>query len=159
MTFFRFPNHTMKLKTPSIKVQGKKVFWHVILHSYLCNALRKFFVKVESNWCFSKIYSEIKARDQSIHARKKLFYLVIAKNYLFTVSWKFLIKIKYTWGREIKEQAPQLTLLYRNRAVRSSHRRCCMRKLFLKFFAISTGNTGVGVYFWKNCRPLDLQPY
>ena len=31
------------------KVQGKKVFWHVILHSYLCNALCKFFIKIESN--------------------------------------------------------------------------------------------------------------
>ena len=67
------------------KVQGKKVFWHVILHSYLCNAL-----------------------------------------------FKFLIKIESTRRREIKKQAPQLTLLYRGRTVRSSHRRCCIRKLFLK---------------------------
>ena len=33
---------------------------------------------------------------------------------------------------EIKEQAPQLTLLYGGRTVRSSRRRCCIRKLFLK---------------------------
>ena len=37
-----------------------KVFWHVILHSYLCNALCNFFIKIESN-CFSKTYSEIKS--------------------------------------------------------------------------------------------------
>ena len=159
MTFFRFPNHTMKLKTPSIKVQGKKVFWHVILHSYLCNALRKFFVKVESNWCFSKIYSEIKS-TWPINSRKEEIVLSCDSKELFVHRFvKVFDQNQIHVGREIKEQAPQLTLLYRNRAVRSSHRRCCMRKLFLKFFAISTGNTGVGVYFWKNCRPLDLQPY
>ena len=36
------------------------------------------------------------------------------------------------WRCEIKEQAPQLTLLYRGRTVRSSHRRCFIRKLLLK---------------------------
>ena len=58
---------------------------------------------------------------------------VIIKNYLCNVSWKFLIKIESTWRRKIKEQATHLTLLYRGRTVRSSHRRwCCIRKLFLK---------------------------
>ena len=33
-----------------------------------------------------------------------------------------------------KEQAPQLALVYRGRTVRSSHRRCCIRKLFLKIW-------------------------
>ena len=37
-------------------VQGKKVFWHVILQS--C-ALFKFFIIIESNQLFSKTYSEI----------------------------------------------------------------------------------------------------
>ena len=36
------------------------------------------------------------------------------------------------FGRENKEQAPQLTSLCRCRTVRSSHWRCCIRKLFLK---------------------------
>ena len=40
-----------------------------------------------------------------------------------------MIKIESTWRCKIKEQAPQLTLLYRGR---SSHRRCCIRKVFLK---------------------------
>ena len=58
---------------------------------------------------------------------------MIVKNYLCNVSWKFLIKIESTWRRKIKEQATHLTLLYRGRTVRSSHRRwCCIRKLFLK---------------------------
>ena len=39
------------------------------------------------------------------------------------------------------------------RAVRISHQRFCIRKLLLKFFAISTGNTCVGVYLLKTCRP------
>ena len=73
-----------------------------------------------------------KAHDKSIPARKNLFCHVIVKNYLWNVSWKFLIKIESTWRRKIKEQAPQLTLMYRGRTVRSSHRRCCIRKLFLK---------------------------
>ena len=73
-----------------------------------------------------------------------------------SVSWKFLIKIASTWRREIKEQAPQMTLLYRDRTFRSSHRRCCIRKLLLKNFAISTGSTCSRVYFWKSCRPLRL---
>ena len=38
-------------------VQGKKVFWHMILHSYLYIALCKFFIKINVN-CFSKTYSE-----------------------------------------------------------------------------------------------------
>ena len=52
------------------KVQGKKVFWHVILHSYLCNALCKVFIKIESNWCFSKTYSEIES-TWPINSRKE----------------------------------------------------------------------------------------
>ena len=32
----------------------------------------------------------------------------------------------------MKEQSPQLTLLYRDRTLRSNHRRFCIRKLFLK---------------------------
>ena len=57
---------------------------------------------------------------------------MILKNPLSNVSWKFSIKIESTWRREIKEQAPHLTLLYRGRTVKSSDRRCCIRKLFLK---------------------------
>ena len=110
------------------KVQGKKVIWHMILHSYLCNALCKVFIKIENKYVFTKA----KARERSNQARKKLFCHVIVRNYLGNVSWKFLIKIECTWRREIKEQAPQLSLLYRGRTVRSSHWRCCIRKLFLK---------------------------
>ena len=81
---------------------------------------------------FSKHILKSKTRGQSIQANKKLFYHVIVKNYLSNISIRFLIKTESTWRREIKEQAPQLTLLYRGRTVRSSHRRCCIRKLFIK---------------------------
>ena len=47
------------------------------------------------------------------------------------ITWQFLIKIESTWRRKIKEQALQLILLYRGNTVRSSQRRCCIRKLFL----------------------------
>ena len=69
---------------------------------------------------------------RSNQTRKNWFCHVIVKNYLSNVSWTFLIKIESTWRREIKEQATQLILLYRGRTVRSSRRRCCIRKLFLK---------------------------
>ena len=37
------------------------------------------------------------------------------------------------WKIQIPKQGPQLTLLYRGRSVRSSHQRCCIRKLFSEF--------------------------
>ena len=48
-----------------------------------------------------------------------------------------MIKIESTRRREIKERAPQLTLLYRGRTIRSSHRRCYIRGLFLKILQYS----------------------
>ena len=74
------------------------------------------------------------------------------KNYLCNALRKFLIKIKITWRCKFKEQAPQLALLYCGRIVRSSHRRCSIKKAVLKNFAISTGNICVGVSFLKSCR-------
>ena len=50
-----------------------------------------------------------------------MFCHLIVKNYLCNVLCKSLIKIESMWRREIKEQAPQLTLLYCGRTVRSSH--------------------------------------
>ena len=70
--------------------------------------------------------------NQSIHARKKLFCHVIVKNYLCKVLCKSLHKIESTWRREIKEQPHQLTFLYCGETIRSSHRRCSIKKLFLK---------------------------
>ena len=91
-----------------------------------------FSVKSEATNVFPKHILKLKARDQSLQARKKLFCHVIVKNYLHNVSCKFLIQIESTWRREIKEQTLQLTLLHRSRTVRSSHRRCSIRQLFLK---------------------------
>ena len=124
------PNHTLKLKAPD-KPQSA-VFWHVILDNYLCNALCKFFAKIESNWCFSKTYSEIESTWSIKSSKEEIVWPRDGKNYSNNVSWKFLIKIESTWRREVKEQTPRLTLLYHGRTVRSSHRRCCIRKLFLK---------------------------
>ena len=111
------------------KVQGKKVFWHVILQScaFVCFSSKSKAINI-----FPKHILKLKARDLSIQAKKKLFCHVIVRNYLCNVSWKFLIKIKIRCKREIKEQEPQLTLLYRGRTVRSSHRRCFIRRVFFK---------------------------
>ena len=110
-SFFRFQNHVMKLKAHNkSKMQAKKVFWHVILHSYLCNVLCKLFIKIESN-CFSKTYREMEGfYDQSKEARKKNVLHVTTKNYLGNILCKFLIKFESTWRCEIKEHTPLLTL-------------------------------------------------
>ena len=56
------------------KVQEKKAFWHVISHRYLCNALCKVFIKIESNWYFSKTYSKIES-TWPINSRKQEIFL------------------------------------------------------------------------------------
>ena len=123
------------------KIEAKKIFWHVILHSYLCNGLCVFFIKIESN-CFPKPF-KLQAYDQSIQARKKLFCCMMVNNYLY----KFLINIEGTWTRGVNEQTPQLNLLYCGRIVRNNHHRCSMKKLFLKISQYSQENTFVGVSF------------
>ena len=52
--------HWNRKHLTNCQVQRKKVFWHVILHRHLCNALCKFFIKIWSK-CFSRTYSEIKS--------------------------------------------------------------------------------------------------
>ena len=64
---------------------------------------------------------------------------MIVKNYLWNVLCKSLIKIESTRRCEIKEQAPQLALLYCGRTVRGSHRRCYIKNDVLKTFAIFRG--------------------
>ena len=112
------------------KVRGKRVFWHVILHSYLCNALYKFFIKIKSN-CFSKTYSEIE-RTWPINSSKENIVLSRDSKELFVQ--RIAKVLESTWIREIEEQAPQVTLMYRGRTIRSSHQRCCIKKLFSKIF-------------------------
>ena len=117
---------------PTTKCRERKSFdtWYYIV---TCATLWiSFSSKSKAIHFFTKHILKSKARNQSIQAGKKLFCHMIVKNYLCNVSWKFLIKIESTWRREIKEQAIQLTLRYRGRTVRSSHRRCCIRKLLLK---------------------------
>ena len=141
---------------PTVKCKGRKSFdtcYYIVICATLCVS---FSSKLKAINVFPKHILKSKARDQSIQARKKLFCHVIVKNYLCNVSWKFLIKIESTWRREIKEQAPQLTLLYRGRTVRSSHWRCCIRKLFLNILQYPQ-ETPVLESIFKSCRPLDLQ--
>ena len=113
-------------------MQGKKAFWHVILHSYLGTLCVSFASKSKAINVFPKHILKSKARDHSIQARKKFFLSRDGKELfvqrfvkIFNQNWKQV-------EREIKEQATQLTLLYRGRTVRSSQQSCCIRKLFLK---------------------------
>ena len=106
-------------------------WYYIVTWSALCVT---FSSKLKAINIFPKhiLKSKARDRDQSNQVRKKLFCHVIVKNYLSNISRKFFIKIESTWRRKGKEQALQPTLLYRGRTVRSSHRRCCIRKLFLK---------------------------
>ena len=74
-----------------------------------------------------------------------------------------MIKTESTWRREIKEQTPQLTLLYCGRTVRSS-RSCYIKKLFLKISqypqdipvskSLFKNITGLTIYIFIKKRPL-----
>ena len=117
---------------PTTKCRGRKSFgmwYYIVTCAVLCGS---FSSKSKAIYDFPKHILKLKARGQSIQATKKLFYHVIVKNYLCNVLWKFLIKIESMWRHEIKEQAPQFTLMYCGRTVRSSHQSSCIRKLFLK---------------------------
>ena len=105
---------------------------------------------------FPKHILKSKARDQSFQTTKKLFCHVIVRNYLCNVSWNFLIKIESTRRREIKEQAPQLTLLYHGRTGRSSHWRCYIRKLFLKILQYPRKHLCWGLFLKKTFKPATL---
>ena len=73
---------------------------------------------------------------------KKVFWHVInkkeiilprdTKELLVQLLCKVLIKIESMWMRQIKEQTTQLTMLFRERTVRSNHWRCSLKKMFLK---------------------------
>ena len=131
---FHFPNYTLKLKAPDQpqNTGERKPFnkwYYIVTCTTLCVS---FSSKTKAINVFLDHILKSKARNQSDQVMKKLFCHVIVKNYLSNVSWKFLIKIESTRRREIKEQALQLVLLYCGRTVRSSHWRCCIRKLFLK---------------------------
>ena len=115
---------------PTAKCRGRKSFdtwYYIVTCATLCVS---FSSKSKAINVFPKHILKLKAHYQSIQVRKKLFCHVIIKNYFWNVSWKFLIKSESTWRRVIQQQAPQLTLLYYSRTVRSSHRMCCIRKQY-----------------------------
>ena len=116
--FFRFLNHILKLKTLDQPQSTGWVFWHIILHSYFATLCVSFSSKSKASNVFPKNILKSKAHDKSIQARKKIFCHLIVKTYLCNVLRKVLIKIESTWRREIKEQAPQLTLLFCGRTVK-----------------------------------------
>ena len=88
----------------NLKVQEKKVFWHLIV---ICAThCVSFSSKSKAINVFLKHILKSKTRNQSIQARKKLFCHVIVKNYLCNVSRKFLIKIESMWGAKSKSRHP-----------------------------------------------------
>ena len=95
----------------NLKVQLNKLFWHVILHSYLCNTLGKFFTKIESNQCFFTTYSEIKS-TWSINSSKEEIVLSSDIKELSVQRYvSFWSKLKASGGEISKNKQPS--------------RRCC----------------------------------
>ena len=95
----------------------------MIVKNYLCDVLFKFhWVKsVQKQSFFWSVFS----RTRTEYGSEKT-------PYLDTFHAVFLIKTESTWRCKIKEQTPQLTLLYCGRTVRSSHQRCSIKKVVLK---------------------------
>ena len=132
-------------------------WYYIVIFATFCVS---FLSKSKATNIFPRHTLKSKVRDKSVQARKILFCHVIVKSNLCNILWKFLIKIESKWRREIKEQAPQLTLMHSSgRTVRSSHRRCSIKRVVLKNFAICRGNTCVRVSFSKSCRSEGPQLY
>ena len=77
MTLLRFQSHTLKLKaSDQPQSAGKESVFirDIILHSSLFNDLCKFSIKIGSNYCFSKTYSEIES-TWSINSSKEESFL------------------------------------------------------------------------------------
>ena len=71
MTLLRFQSHTLKLKaSDQPQSAGKESVFTRDIHSSLFNDLCKFSIKIESNYCFSKTYSEIES-TWSINSSKE----------------------------------------------------------------------------------------
>ena len=109
--------------------KSSDMWYYIVICATLCVS---FSTKSKAVNVFPKNILKSKARNKSLQARKKLFCHVIVNNYLCNVLCKFLVKFESMWSRKIKEQTPQLTLLYCGRTVRSSHQRFSIKKLFLK---------------------------
>ena len=109
---------------PTAKCRGRNssdTWYYIVTLCKFCVMLCvSFSLKSKAINVFPKHILKSKAGDQSNHARNKLFCQVMVKKYLSNVLLKILNKIKSTWRREIKEQAPQLTLLYRSGTVRTA---------------------------------------
>ena len=107
------------------------MWYYIVFCATFCVS---FLSKLKATNVFPKHILKVKARDQSIQARKKLLCHGIVTVYLCNVSCKLLIKMESTWRLKIKEQTSQLTLRSCNRTVRSNRRRCSIKKAVRKNF-------------------------
>ena len=139
------------------KCRRRKSFntwYYIVICATLCVS---FSSKLKATNVFPKHILNSKARDRLIQASKKLLCHVIVNNYLCNVLCKFLMKSESTWKYEIKEQAPQPTLLYCVSTVQSSQRRCYIKKLFLKILQYPQEAPVLESLFKKRCRTEGLQ--
>ena len=129
---FSKSNYETEGTCSTAKCRGRKSFdtwYHVVTCATLCPS---FFTKIGSNSCFSKTYSEIES-TWPINWSKQEIVLYRDSKELFVQRFVKVFdqnrKHVEVWNQRT---GTQLTLLYRSRTVRSSHRRYCIRKLFLK---------------------------
>ena len=146
---FSKSNRAIENTWSTAKCRGR-TWYYIILHSYLCNALRKFFLsKSEAINVFPKHIPKSNTRDQSIQARKKLFCHVILKNNLCNVCESFWSKLKAHGGAKSKNRHASLLSCTMEQPPEVLY-----KKAVLKNFAISTGNTCVGAYLKKKIADL-----
>ena len=137
------------------KVQAKKVFWHIILHDCLCNALCKFFIKIKATNVFPKYILKSKARGQSIQVRKKLLCNVIIKNHLCNILCKFLIKME-VWNQRTDTPA-NFTVIWSG--CQKQPPEVFYKKAVRKNFAIFAENNCVGVSLKKVKKETPAQVF
>ena len=124
---------------PEIASKPRKSFdtwYYIVMCATFCVCFH------QNHNVFPKYILESKARDQVINQFKTKEEIALSrdsKEWLVQSFVLFLIKIGSTWRREIKEQTPKLTLLYRDRTIKRSHQRCSIKKAVLKNFTIFTG--------------------
>ena len=91
----------------------------------------------------------------SIQRRKKRFFLSYSENCKRCCLGKYLgmkfCKLIRFFNHTLQNQKRRNSQVY----VASSHRRCSVKKVFLKISQISHENTCVGVFFCWSCRPFQ----
>ena len=144
---FHFPNHTLKLKAPD-QLQSEReeslLTGDITYRYFLYHTLFKFFIKIESNY-FSKMYSEIKSMWPIKSSKEEIVLSSDSKELLEQRFVKvFNQNRKHVEAQNQRTDTPATVPCW---DCQKQSPELLYKKTILKNFAISTGNTCVGVYF------------